>query len=165
VSVLKLSGGSTIAAISLAVALLAYPLTAQPVKTNLTLTGGTIAFVPPTATDYDAGYLDSPSGVTFTVNAQTGAATRTTTISIRSTSASLGSGKAIGELQWRRSDLAVWNSITLTDTQVEQRVQIRNGLNDPWSNTIFFRMLLDWTTDPPATYAGNYVITLSQTVP
>ena len=163
-SVLKRSGGSTIAAISLAMALLAYPLTAQPVKTILTLTGGTLAFAPPTATDYDAGYTDSPTGVTFTVNAQTGAS-RTTTISIRSTSASLGSGKAIGELQWRRSDLAVWNSITLTDSQVEQRVQIRNGLNDPWSNTIFFRMLLNWTTDPPATYTGNYVITLTQTVP
>ena len=164
-SVLKLSGGSTIAAISLAVALFASPLTAQPApKTILTLTGGTIAFAAPTADDYDAGFKDSPTGVTFTVNAQTGAS-RTTTILIRSTSASLGGGKAIGELQWRRSDLAVWNSITLTDAQVEQRVQIRNGLNDPWSNTIFFRMLLNWTTDPPATYTGNYVITLAQTVP
>jgi hypothetical protein len=165
VSVLKLFGGSTIAAISLAVGLFASTLTAQPApKTILTLTGGTIAFAPPTADDYDAGFKDSPTGVTFTVNAQTGAS-RTTMISVRSTSASLGSGKAIGELQWRRSDLAAWNSITLTDAQVEQRVQVRNGLNDPWSNTIFFRMLLNWTTDPPATYTGNYVITLSQTVP
>jgi hypothetical protein len=162
VSVLKLSGGSTIAAISLAVALFASPLAAQ--KTNLTLTGGTIAFAAPTAADYDAGYKDSPTGVTFSVNAQTGTI-RTTTILIRSTSASLGGGKAIAELQWRRSDLAVWNSITLTDAQVEQRVQVRNALNDPWGNTIFFRMLLNWTTDPPATYTGNYVITLSQTVP
>jgi hypothetical protein len=161
VSVLKLSGGSTIAAISLAVALFASPLEAQ--KTILALTGGTVTFAAPTAADYDAGYLDSPA-MTFTVNAQTGTI-RTTTIMIRSTSASLGGGKPIGQLQWRRSDLAVWNSITLTDAQVEQRIQIRNGLNDPWSNTIFFRMLLNWTTDPPATYAANYVITLSQTVP
>ena len=160
--VLKPSGVSTIAAISLAVALFASPLAAQ--KTVLTVTGGNLTFAPPTAADYDAGYIDSPTGATFTVNAQTGAS-RTTTISIRSTSASLGGGKAIAELQWRRSDLAVWNSITLTDAQVEQQVQVRNGLNDPWNNTIFFRMLLNWTTDPPATYTGNYVITLSQTVP
>lgn len=159
--VLKLSGGSTIAAISLAMALFASPLEAQ--KTILTLTGGAVTFPAPTAADYDAGYIDSP-GMTFTVNAQTGSG-RTTTISIRSTSASMGGGKPIGELQWRRSDLAVWNSIALTDAQVEQRVQVRNGLNDPWNNTIFFRMLLDWTTDPPATYTANYVITLSQTVP
>jgi hypothetical protein len=162
VAVLKHFGGSTIAAISLAVALLASPLGAQ--RTILTVTGGTISFPAPTAADYDAGYIDSPTGAVITVNAQTGAS-RTTTIAIRATSASLGGGKAIGELQWRRSDLAVWNSITLTDAQVEQRVQIRNGLNDPWSNTIYFRMLLDWTTDPPATYTGNYVVTLSQTVP
>ena len=68
-------------------------------------------------------------------------------------------------MQWRRSDLATWNSITLTDAQLEQRIVINKGLNDPWGNTIFFRMVLNWTTDAPATYAANYQITLSQTVP
>jgi hypothetical protein len=159
----RLSGGSTSAAIALALALFASPLAAQ--RTVLTVAGGTITFPAPTAADYDAGYIDAPIGATFNVNAQTGTASRTTTISISSTSASLGGGKAIGELQWRRSDLAVWNPMSLTDAQVEQRVQVRNGLNDPWNNTIFFRMLLNWTADPPATYTANYVITLSQTVP
>ena len=155
-------GGSASAAISLALVLCASPLAAQ--KTTLTLAGGTINFNAPTAADYIAGHIDSPTGVTFTLNAQTGAS-RTTTVSIRSTSASLGGGKAIGELQWRRSDLAAWNSITLTDAQVEQRIVVRGVLNDPWSNTIFFRMLLSWTIDAPATYSANYQITLSQTVP
>jgi hypothetical protein len=158
----KFFGGSTSAAISLALALFASPLAAQ--KTILTVAGGTINFAAPTAADYIAGFINSATGATFTLNAQTGAS-RTTTVSIRSLSASLGNGKVIGDLQWRRSDLATWNSITLTDAQVEQRVQVRNGLNDPWSNTIFFRMVLTWTTDAPATYSGNYQITLSQTVP
>ena len=153
-------GGSVSAAISLALILCASPLVAQ--KTILSLTGGTITFNAPTAADYIAGYIDSPTGVTFTLNAQTGAS-RTTTISVRSTSASLGGGKVIGDLEWRRSDLAAWNPITLTDAQVEQRVQVKGGANDPWSNTIFFRMLLSWATDAPATYTANYVITLSQT--
>ncbi|HKC80610.1 MAG TPA: hypothetical protein VKB91_05405, partial [Gemmatimonadaceae bacterium] len=74
-------------------------------------------------------------------------------------------GKLIGDLQWRRSDLATWNDVTLTDAQVEQRIVVNKGLNDPWSNTIFFRMALSWTSDAPATYSANYVITLSQTVP
>jgi hypothetical protein len=155
-----LCGASTFAAIALA--LVACPLAAQ--KTNLTLTGGSITFPAPTAADYIAGFVNSTSGVTFTVDAQNGAS-RTTTISIRSTSANLGNGKVIGDLQWRRSDLATWNSITLTDVAVEQRVVVRNGLNDPWTNTIFFRMVLNWTSDAPATYAANYQITLSQTVP
>jgi hypothetical protein len=48
---------------------------------------------------------------------------------------------------------------------VEQKIMVRGLLNDPWSNTIFFRMKLSWTADPPATYAANYQVTLSQTVP
>jgi hypothetical protein len=158
----KFFGGSTSAAISLALALFASPLAAQ--KTILTVTGGAITFAAPTAADYIAGFINSATGATFTLTAQTGAS-RTTTISIRSTSASLGNGKVIGDLEWRRSDLATWNSITLTDAQVEQRVLVRGVLNDPWSNTIFFRMKLAWATDAPATYTGNYQITLSQTVP
>jgi hypothetical protein len=158
----KLRGVSTSAGIALVLALLANPVVAQ--QTTLTLSGGTITFPAPTATDYFAGFVNSATGVTFTINATKGAS-RTTTVSIRSTSADLGNGKVIGDLQWRRSDLATWNSITLTNAQVEQRVVVRNGLNDPWSNTIFFRMVLNWTSDAPATYTANYQITLSQTVP
>jgi len=158
----KLRGVSTSAAIWLALVLVASPLAAQ--KTILTLTGGTITFPAPTAADYIAGFVNSTTGVTYTVDAQTGTS-RTTTISIRSTSADLGNGKVIADLEWRRSDLATWNSVTLTDAQVEQKVVIRGALNDPWSNTIFFRMVLNWTSDAPATYSANYQITLSQTVP
>jgi len=158
----RLSGDSTSAAVLLALALFASPIAAQ--KTTLSVTGGTVAFPVPTAADYIAGFVDASTGATFTINSLNGLA-RTTTISIRSTSASLGGSKVIGDLQWRRSDLATWNSITLTDAQVEQRIVINKGLNDPWGNTIFFRMLLNWTSDGPATYSANYQITLSQTVP
>jgi len=98
------------------VTLFASPLAAQ--KTDLTLTGGTITFPAPTAGDYIAGWVNSTTGVSFNVNATSGAS-RTTTVSIRSTSASLGGGKVIGDLQWRRSDLTGWNSIALTEAQVE----------------------------------------------
>ncbi|MEO8579570.1 MAG: hypothetical protein ABI469_04930 [Gemmatimonadales bacterium] len=158
----RLCGVSTSAAMSLALALFASPIAAQ--KTTLSVAGGTITFPAPTAADYVAGFVNSATGVTFNVNSLNGVQ-RTTTISIRSLSANLGNGKLIGDLEWRRSDLAVWNSITLTDAQVEQRVVINKGLNDPWSNTIFFRMVLNWSTDGPATYSSTYQITLSQTVP
>jgi len=158
----KLHGGITSAAVSLALVLFASPLAAQ--KTSLTLANATVTFAAPTAADYINGFVDAATGVTFTINSVNGAQ-RTTTVSVRSTSASLGGGKVIGDLQWRRSDLATWNSVTLTDAQVEQRIVVNKGLNDPWGNTIFFRMILNWTTDPPATYTANYQITLSQTVP
>jgi hypothetical protein len=149
-----------------ALALAASPSSAQGnPRTDLTLAGGTITFPAPTANDYVAGFVNSTSGVTFTVDVTNGNQSHTTTILIRAISASLGGGKVIGDLQWRRSDLTIWTSMSPTDAQVEQRVQVRNGLNDPWSNTIFFRLLLNWTTDPPATYTADYQITLSQTVP
>jgi hypothetical protein len=85
----------------------------------------------------------------------------TTTIAIKSTSANLGNGKVLTDLQWRRSDLAAWNTITLANVNVEARAQTYNGTNDPWSNTIFFRMKLTWTTDAPAAYTANYTITLT----
>jgi hypothetical protein len=158
----KLHCGLTSAAASLALVLLASPLEAQ--KTSLTLASATVTFPAPTAADYINGYVDAPTGMTFTINSTQGAS-RTTTVSIRSIYANLGGGKVIGDLEWRRSDLATWNSVTLTDAQIEQRIAISKVLNDPWSNTIFFRMLLHWTTDAPATYSGTYQITLSQTVP
>jgi hypothetical protein len=151
---------STSGAALLAMALLASPLAAQ--KTTLTLANATVTFPAPTAADYINGYVDAATGVTFTLTAPAGGS-RTATVLIRATSASLGGGKVLGDLQWRRSDLATWSAITSTDVQVEQRVMVKNGANDPWNNTIFFRMLLSWTTDAPATYTANYVITLSQT--
>ena len=158
----KLHCGIIGATVSLALMLFAFPLAAQ--KTTLTLASTAVTFPAPTAADYINGFVDAPTGMTFTINSTQGAS-RTTTVSIRSISANLGGGKVISDLQWRRSDLATWNSITLTDAQVEQRIVINKALNDPWSNTIFFRMVLNWTTDAPATYSGTYQITLSQTVP
>jgi hypothetical protein len=161
----KLFSGSTSAAISLSLALLASPLAAQNPVTSLTLAGQTITFPAPTATDFVNGFVNSATGVTFTVNATAGNQSHTTTVLIRGTSATLANGKVLADLQWRRSDLATWNSITSVNAAVEARTVVRNGTNDPWSNTIFFRMILTWVNDDPFAYAGTYSITLSQTVP
>lgn len=159
----RLRGVST--SLAMALVIIAAPLRAQNPKTTLTLGGAAVIFPAPTATDYINGYVYSTSGVAYTVNATNGAASHTTTVSIRATSANLGGTKPLTDLEWRRSDLATWNTISSTTTQVEQKVVVLNVLNDPWGNTIFFRMKLSWTADPPATYSANYQITLSQTVP
>jgi hypothetical protein len=140
--------------------LFASPLAGQ--ATTLNLGGNVITFPAPTAADYAAGFVNSATGVLFTVDAtQNSGQAQTTTIAIKSTSPNLGNGKLLADLQWRRSDLATWNSITLANVNVESRSQTFNGANDPWSNTIFFRMKLTWTTDAPAVYTANYTITLS----
>lgn len=155
---------SSLWALAALVCALAFARPASAQFTTLALTGNTITFAAPTAADYAAGWINSAAGVTFSINAITGAS-RTTRVDIRATSASLGGAKVIGDLQWRRSDLIAWNPITTTNVLVEQRVQVLNGANDPWGNTIFFRIVLRWATDPPATYSANYAITLTQTVP
>jgi hypothetical protein len=152
---------NAVAGVSLLLALLCFasPVAAQ--STTLLLGGNIITFPAPTATDFVNGYVYS-SGVLFTVNATSSSGqANVTTVAIKSTSANLGNGKVLADLQWRRSDLAAWNTITLANVNVESRSQTFNGANDPWSNTIFFRMKLTWTTDAPAAYTANYTITLS----
>ena len=134
---------------------------------SLTLTQTPNVFPAPAVADYNAGLIANPTGIVFTVDALTGppATQRTTTVSIRSSSATLGGGKVLSDLQWRRADLATWNAMTTVDATVESRPVRRNNLNDPWSNTVFLRMLLAWATDAPATYSAGLVFTLTLTTP
>ena len=136
-------------------------------QVSLTLTQTPNVFPAPAVADYNAGLIANPTGVVFTVDVLTGPAStqRTTTVSIRSSSATLGGGKVLSDLQWLRADLATWNAMTTVDATIESRPVRRNNLNDPWSNTVFFRMLLSWTTDAPATYSAGLVFTLTLTTP
>jgi hypothetical protein len=135
------------------------------IETRITMTGAVVVFPTPTTQDYQQGFVDATNGVRFVVNAIKGNQSHTTRILIRSTATDLGGGKPLGDVQWRRSDLSNWNALSQVNTEVELRIQVRNGLNDPWTNTIFFRILLKWADDPPATYFTDYQITLSQTDP
>lgn len=154
--------GTIVGAIGLALAL-AEPGAAQ---VDITLTGAPNVFPAPTVADYDAGVVSNPTGITFTINVSGGAAAnRTTIVSVRSSAASLGGGKPLSDLQWRRADLATWNTMTTTDATIESRPVRKNNLNDPWSNTVFFRMLLSWTGDLPGTYSAGLVFTLTVTTP
>ena len=77
----------------------------------------------------------------------------------------MGGTKPIGDLQWRRGDLATWNSLTTTNSTVESKTMLRNLTNDPYSNTIFFRALLSWSGDGPATYTPTIIVTATLTTP
>src|SRR5215210_2781746 len=92
----SLRSASTSVGILSALMLFAFPLAAQNPRTDLTVAGAAVTFTAPTATDFVNGFVDSPTGVTFTVDATNGNQSHTTTILIRSTSANLGNGKVIG---------------------------------------------------------------------
>ena len=135
-------------------------------QVTLTLSQTPNVFPAPALADYNAGMITNPTGIAFSVNVTGGGfQARTTTVSIRASGASLGNGKALSDLEWRRSDLATWSAMTTANTTVESR-QVRWFLqNDPWSNTVFLRMRLNWATDAPATYSTGVVFTLTVTTP
>lgn len=133
----------------------------------LTLTQTPNAFPAPTLADYNAGAVVNPTGIVFTVDVTGGGRNRnrTSTVSIRASAATLGGGKALSDLEWRRADLPTWNAMTTANAVVESRTVRRNNTNDPWTNTVFLRMRLSWATDVPGTYATGLVFTLTITTP
>jgi hypothetical protein len=131
-------------------------------SSTLTVTSGTISFPAPTPADLTAGILAASSPVTFQVTPAAAAAT--TTVTIRASGATMGGSKSVADLQWRRGDLGTWQSLTQTDVFVESRTYSLLSPRPTWQNTIYFRVVLRWVGDPPATYVGNYVITLTQTL-
>lgn len=128
--------------------------------------GAPVTFPVPTEASYDAGFVLSGELLDFDVNAQTAPnILRESRVSIRSTTGTMGSGKPIADLQWRRADLGVWNSMTTANVVIEARDILRNSLNDPWGNSVEFRVLLDWADDPPGAYAPGLVVTLTILAP
>jgi len=127
---------------------------------------GSVSFDPPTAADYTAGSLESATPLPFqVVTTSEPSGSFTTKVYIRSSSATLGGGKAVGDMEWRRDDDPTWHALTTSDAIVESRVAEGASEGHTWSNTIHFRIALNWTTDPPAIYTGNLVVTVSTTQP
>jgi hypothetical protein len=136
-------------------------------QVTLTLTGGPVSFASPTGVDFAAGSITDPTMVTFTVDVRgRGPGRRTTAVSIRAASATLGGGKVLADLQWSgANNPGVWTSLTTSDVLIETRQVRHEKLNDPWSEQVTFRMLLHWATDAPATYRVGLVFTLTVTTP
>lgn len=134
----------------------------------LTVTGGPVAFAAPAAADFNNGSIASTGSVSYSVATSGGppGTSHTSTVSIRATTGTLGGTKPVSDLQWNRADQAgVWNGLSTSNAQVEQRTIVRKGTNDPWSNSVSFRMLLSYANDVPGSYSTSLVITLTVTTP
>lgn len=137
-------------------------------QVTVALAGGPVAFATPSGTDFATGSIAATNTVTFTVNQTGGGANvqHTANVAIHANAATLGGGKAIGDLQWSSANNpGVWNSISTTDALIESRPMKKNSLNDPWTETVSFRMLLHWASDAPATYGVGITFTLTVTTP
>lgn len=135
-------------------------------RTTLTLSGFTGNMGTAAVTDFDNGSMPSATAIGYSVsisNPGSGTA-RTATVSIKATTATLGGSKVVGDLQWRRNDLGTWNSMSTTDAAVQSQSGL-SGTGVKYSNSIWLRVLLNWASDPAATYSTTITITLSVTVP
>ena len=142
------------------------PLVAQGRRTLFTVTGVPFTVTGTTPADFDAGFIILGT-LAFTIDAtanQPFFSPRLTSVNVRcfapcpSTGALPGTG-----IQWRRGDLGTWNDLTTTLALVETRTLVYGGANDPWSNTIQFRYVLNWATTPP-TAATQFMLELQMTV-
>ena len=132
----------------------------------LTVTGGPVAIPAPAVADYNAGFVLDPAALSYNVNISGGPPTalHTEIVSIRSTSGSFGT-LGVSNVQWQRSDLGAWNSLTTSDVTVESRTGITRNTGNNWTNSVQFRCLVSWTGTPPATYSTNVIVTLTVTSP
>jgi hypothetical protein len=142
---------------------------AEAQRLRLTINSGApIAFPAVTEAHYDGGSVPASAALAFTVQLSGGAAAtlRTGIVSIRAAAAVMGGTKPIADMQWRRNDLGVWNSLTIANVTVESRQMRRTpALNNPWSNSVLLRTLLSWANDPPATYTPTVILTTTLTTP
>jgi hypothetical protein len=161
-----------------ATALLLLLGTAEAQAQKLTLlipSGSPVAFPNATEADYDNATVNATTGsVTATaplaysldlLGGGGGGVSRTGSLSIRASTATMGGTKPIGDLQWRRSDLGTWNDMTTTNVTVQSNTMVRNTTNDPYTNSIVFRVKLNWGTDGPATYTPTIILTATLTTP
>lgn len=158
---------TVVLALAAPLALLGASAPARAQSTILTVSGAPISFAAPTATDLSAGYLDAPAPVTFTVDLRTGSAKQqiTTTVTLASATTTLGPGKPIGDLLWSYSAPGSWQPLGTTPATLGVPTpMLKNKVNDTWSGTVYFRMLLRWT-DPPGSYSGTVELTLTVTTP
>ncbi len=154
--------------------------TARP-QNIVTLTAtGAPAFGTPTGTDYAAGAVFNTgfpaSGVAYTVQITgLGLITHTATVSIYSTTSTLGNGKPISDLQWACVAACAtgtgFSGLTCCGppgTTIQSQ-QIQVASNPTAGNTLVFRTLLSYALDAPGrtytTGAAGIVLLLSVTAP
>lgn len=145
------------AALLLAVVALVAPAGAGAQATSLSTSGFAVTFPTAGGAEFAQGWVAASATTSFTVNATSttgGWTTRNTLVCVKAASGTTFAGK----LQWRRSDLTTWNTLATTNTAVETRNITYNGTNDPWTQTVYWRAVLGWTTDAPASTGSAQVI-------
>jgi len=147
------SAGLFIASLALLAALTALAPRAAAAQTiRLTLNGWPLTAPATDGAAFEAGFVLIGT-TSFTVDVTVPGLRRATTVQVecRGGCPQNGGGNLpLTGLQWRRADQSGWT--TLTEDYVDIETRNVNFLleNDPWSQTMYWRYLLDWTANPPS---------------
>jgi hypothetical protein len=159
-----------VAVFALGSALLAPSVRGQ--TTTLTVTSGSTGQFPnPTADDYNAGYIDNPTPVGFSVALSSGnSKSRTTTVEVCTNRSTLGTGKVLSDLQWRPGDLSKpYTAILLgcagpiNSARVVGQGVLTKG--ESWSGSLVLRTLLHWSSDTQSAYGAPIQLVVTVTTP
>jgi len=135
-------------------------------RTVLSLSGWPRTVTSTSATDFEAGFV-LLGATTFTVDATTNTpvlTSRSTTVAVQCVPACPRTGTLpLAGVQWRRNDLATWNTLTTAYVPIETRTLVFGGVNDPWTQTLQWRYALNWATNGP-TAASQFRIRFRLTV-
>jgi hypothetical protein len=139
-------------------------------RTRLTITGFPLTVASTTIAQFDAASIII-GNTTFTIDLRTnngggGFSPRVTTVRVNCFAPCPTTGSLpVGSLQWRRSDLAVWNPLSTAPVVVETRTGVFNGANDPWSNSMQWRYVPNWVNTPPGSASFRIQYSLVVTAP
>lgn len=130
------------------------PVAAQGLTfTQMSVSGLPLTLSGTTPDDFDAGSASLGTS-SFTVNLLLNLffnfSPRVTTVLVR---CGAPCPAIASQVQWRRTDLSVWNTLTTAFVPIETRTAFFNGANDPWSRTLDWRVQLNWATTPPVVAA------------
>lgn len=134
-------------------------------STGFALSTGAVTIPTPGMSNYTAwpasatGPVTDSVAVPFTVSVLNQNSTRITTVLIRCVAVT--GPKQCTDVEWRNGPVGPWRALTLLDNSVESRTVIPNGLNDPWSGTIWLRVRIAWADPAPSLVASNIALTLS----
>ncbi len=124
-------------------AVVAAPLAAQTVTFTMSSAGA--AFPNPTLANYQAGFVDNTTPITYTVTVASPAAGRTynTTVLVQATSTTYGT-KTLSDLQCGPTTAAL-QALTSGSTWVTIATHPLTSTTRSASGTIYLRSLLKWT--------------------
>lgn len=117
---------------------------------SLALSSAVVALPNAGVAQLNAGYVDH-GGMSIAIDP--GSETSTWDLYLTADQGSLGASKSLSDLQWRLEGTSTWTSVTPTSQK------LASGIGTG-TVTVYFRIRLRWSGDPPGDYGSGLTLSL-----